>query len=104
MREITLMRKFHQIDENINILASREIGCEARIRVWEEMATRRGGMLWLIIRNIFAPEGLRLEVLSRFKKASDFTPAKPKDNIEVVTVKSDEELKAELDKAGAGEQ
>jgi predicted component of type VI protein secretion system len=62
------------------------------------MATGLGGMLWLIVRNLFAPEGVRLEVMARFKKMSDFTPAKPKDDIEVVTVKNDEELKAELAK------
>ena len=101
MREITLMRKFEQIDENLGRVGSWAVGCESRVRVWEQMATKRGGMLWLILRNIFAPEGLRLEVIARFKKMSEFTPEKPKDDIEIVTVKSDEELQAELAKGGA---
>ena len=98
MRDQTIMQEFARVDGNVQMIATREVGCEARIRVWEDMALKRGGMLWLIVRNIFSPAGLHLEVLSRFKKLSDFTPEKPKDNIEVVTVKSDEELQAELAK------
>jgi len=98
MREIVLLRRLDDNEQNIARVASYSMGCEARIRVWEQMATKRGGMLWLIIRNLINPDGIKQEVIARYKAMSEQAPEKPKGNIEVKTVKTDEELQAELAK------
>ena len=103
MRDGYLIAEFEKHKEAINELqdvntrlAQHIVGCDARIRVWEAMLLKRGGFLRLAVKNLFAPDSVKLEIFARFKKASDFTPAKPKDSIEITTVKTDEELKAEL--------
>jgi hypothetical protein len=93
-------RAITEIQEVVNMQTQHIVGCDARIRVWENMLLSRGGFLRLAIKNIFAPDAVRLEIITRFHAASQaHIPAvvqAEKPEVEIVKVKSDEELQAAL--------
>lgn len=91
MRDSTIIREMQEMGRDINLhaeelMAQRErlLGTDARLRVHEDILFNgRGKLFWLAVRNLFNPNSVRLEVLSRFKAYSTVKMDKPADKISV---------------------
>ena len=90
MREITIIQEMQSMGQVINGLADETarlrniiLGADARIRVHEDILLRnRGSLLWIAVRNLFQPDTVKLEILSRFKA---YAEGKPLDKIKITT-------------------
>lgn len=87
MKEITIIQEFQKhaaainnLQTVVNAQTTKIVGLEARLRCYEDMSLRWGGVLWVIIRNIFWPKSVVADLSARFKDyAKAYAPkAEPK--------------------------